>query len=44
MQSFPSLLSDPLWPGVVAREGILFMGHIELVDIQTEYKQMNYAK
>ena len=46
MQSTPSVpsLPGPLWPKVVARDRVLFMGQIELFDIQTECKQMTYAK
>ena len=37
MQSTPllSLLPGPLWPRVVVPERVLFMGQIELFDIQT---------
>ena len=46
MWSTPSL---PLLPGqfrrrVVAPDRVLSMGQIELFDIQTESKQMTYAK
>ena len=46
MQSTPSLLllSDLLWPSVVIPDRVLSMGQIELFDIQTEGKQMTYAK
>ena len=37
-------LPGPLWPGVVAPDRILSVGQIELFDIQTECKQMTYAK
>ena len=37
-------LPVPLWPGVVAPDGVLSMGKIELFDIQTECKQISYAK
>ena len=46
MLSTPSLplLPGPLWPGVVAPDKVLSIGQIELFDIETEYKQMTYAK
>ena len=46
MQNTPSLLSlpAPLWPEVVRPNRILSVGQIELFDIQTECKQMSYAK
>ena len=37
-------LAGPLWPRVVAPARGLSMGQIELFDIQTECKQMTYAK
>ena len=37
-------LPDPLWPWVVAPDRVLPMIQIELLDIQTECKQMNYIK
>ena len=35
MRSTPSspLFSGPLWPGVIAPDWVLSMGHIELLDI-----------
>ena len=44
MQSTPSLLPDPLYLGVVAPDRVLCIGQIELFDIETECKQMTYAK
>ena len=46
MWSTPSLplLPGPLWPGVVTPDGVQSMGQIELLDIQTECKQMIYAE
>ena len=46
MWSVPLLpsLPVPLWPGVVTPDRVLSMGQIELFDIQTEGKQMTYAK
>ena len=41
--SLPSL-PGPLWPQIVAPDKLLSMGQIELFDIQTECKQMIYAK
>ena len=37
-------LFGPLWPGVAAPDRVLSMGQIELFDIETERKQMAYAK
>ena len=39
-----SLLPGPLWLGEVAPDRVLSMDQIELFDIQTECKQMTYAK
>ena len=46
MQSTSSLLSlsGPLWSSVVATDRVLSLGQIELFDIQTECKQMTWAK
>ena len=46
MWSTPSLpaLLGLLWPGVVEPNRVLSMGQIELFDIQTECKQITYAK
>ena len=41
--SLPSL-PGPLWAGVVAPDGVISIGQIELFDILTEYKEMTYAK
>ena len=38
------LLSGSPWPKVVASDMVLSIGQIELFDIQTEWKQMTYAK
>ena len=37
------LLRGPLWPEAVAPDRVLFMGQIELFDIQTVRKQMTYS-
>ena len=42
-QSLP-LLPGPLWSRVIVPDKVLSMSQIELFDIQTECKQMIYAK
>ena len=37
-------LTGVLCPGVVTPDRVLFMGQIELFDIQTECKQITYAE
>ena len=46
MRSTPLLtsLSGPLWPGVEAPDRVLSMGQMEMLEIQTECKQMTYAE
>ena len=46
MQNTPSLssLPGPLWSGMIAPDNVLSMSQLELFDIQTESKQMTYAK
>ena len=38
------MLSGPLWPIVVEADRVLSVGQIELYKIETECKQMIYAK